>query len=216
MILAMETIAEGIYHLDELVGGPTLLVAPDRVTLVDTGLPGSEEAILAAITSLGRRPEDLKVVLITHPDPDHVGALGALVEATGAKVYAGENEADVVEGKAPNRAGDTYAGVPVERRLPDGETLPLHGGIRVVATFGHTLGHVSYYLPREGLLIAGDCVNNVEGLAGSMPQYTADAEQAREAVRRIAELRPGTICFGHGPSIVGNAAAQLEELAARI
>jgi hypothetical protein len=35
-------------------------------------------------------------------------------------------------------------------------------------------------------------------------------------VRRIAELRPGTICFGHGPSIVGNAAEQLEALAASI
>ena len=212
----MESIAEGIHHLDDVVGGPTLLVAADRVTLVDTGLPGSEEAIFAILESLGRRPDEVRVVLITHSDPDHVGALPTIVDRIGAKVYAGEREADIVEGKAPNRSGDTYAGVPVERRLADGETISLHGGIQVVATFGHTLGHVAYYLPREGVLLAGDCVNNVQGLAGSMPQYTADAEQARRAVRRIAELRPGTICFGHGPSIVGNAAAQLEALAETI
>ena len=212
----METVAEGIVHLDDVVGGPTLLLAADRVTLVDTGLPGSERAILAQLAALGRRPGEVKVVLITHSDPDHVGALAAIVEATGAGVYAGEREADVIEGKAPNRGGDTYQGVPVERRLADGETISLHGGIQVVATFGHTLGHVAYYLPREGVLLAGDCVNNVEGLAGSMPQYTADAGLARKAVKRLAELRPGTICFGHGPSIVGNAAAQLEALAAAI
>jgi glyoxylase-like metal-dependent hydrolase (beta-lactamase superfamily II) len=212
----METIAEGIYHLDEVVGGPTLLVAPDRITLVDTGLPGSDETIFETLDSLGRQPDEIKVVLITHSDPDHVGGLAAIVDATGAKVYAGEREADIVEGKALNRAGDASAGTPVERRLADGETLALHGGIQVVATFGHTLGHVAYYLPREGVLLAGDCLNNVEGLAGSMPQYTADAEQARQAVRRVAELRPGTICFGHGPSIVGNAADRLEALAAEI
>jgi glyoxylase-like metal-dependent hydrolase (beta-lactamase superfamily II) len=210
----METIAEGIYHLDDVVGGPTLLVAADRITLIDTGLPGSEGAIFGALESLSRSPADIKLVLITHADGDHIGALHAIVEASGAKVYAPDEEADIVEGNAPTRRGDTVPGVRVERRLRDGESLSLHGGIHVVATHGHSPGHVSYYLPREGLLVAGDCVVNVQGLAGSIPEYTSDPEQARQAVRRIAELRPGTICFGHGPSIVGNAADQLEALAA--
>jgi len=39
---------------------------------------------------------------------------------------------------------------------------------------------------------------------------------ARFLGRRLAELRPGTICFGHGPSIVGNAADRLDALAAEI
>jgi glyoxylase-like metal-dependent hydrolase (beta-lactamase superfamily II) len=212
----METIAEGIYHLDEIVGGPTLLAAADRITLVDTGLPGSEETIFATVEGLGRSRNDIKVVLLTHADGDHVGALPAIVEATGAKVYVPEGEAEIVEGTKPTRAGDTVPAVPVERRLRDGETLSLHGGIQVVGTPGHTLGHVAYYLPREGVLLAGDCLNNVEGLAGSMPQYTTDAEQARASVRRVAELRPGTICFGHGPSIVGKAADRLDALAAEI
>jgi glyoxylase-like metal-dependent hydrolase (beta-lactamase superfamily II) len=212
----VETVAEGIYHLDELVGGPTLLVGSDRVTLIDTGLPGSEDEIFDALESLGRQPEDVKLVLVTHTDSDHVGALRAVVEASGAKVFAPEGEAEIVEGNAPTRNGNVLPGVPVDRRLRGGETLALHGGIRVVATHGHSPGHISYYLPREGLLVAGDCVVNVDGLAGSIPQYTWDAEQARLAVKRIAELRPGTICFGHGPSIVGNAADGLDALAASL
>src|SRR5437762_8085898 len=137
----METIAEGIYHLDDVVGGPTLLVADDRITLVDTGLPGSEETIFATVEGLGRRRDEITIVLITHADRDHVGALPAIVEATGAKVFAPEGEADIVEGKAPSRTGDVLPGVPVERRLRDAETLSAHGGIQVVATPGHTLGH---------------------------------------------------------------------------
>jgi glyoxylase-like metal-dependent hydrolase (beta-lactamase superfamily II) len=212
----MEAIPGGIYHLDELVGGPTLLVDADSLTLVDAGLPDVEESIFAAIESLGRTRDELRRVLITHADPDHVGSLPAIVAATGAAVYAGEGEAPVVEGKQPSRSGQTFPSVPVERRLAPGETMPLHGGIEVVATFGHTLGHVSYYLPAAGVLLAGDCLVNVDGLAGSMPQYTADAGQAREAVKALAALCPRTICFGHGPSIVGDAAEQLRALAATI
>ena len=209
----METIADGIYHLDELVGGPTLLLAPEYVTVVDTGLPDAADSIFAAIESLGRTRDELRNVLITHADPDHVGSLPAIVAATGAAVWAGEREGDVVEGARPSRSGQLFPAVPVDRRLADGDTVPLHGGIRVVATFGHTLGHVSYLLPADGVLLTGDCLNNVEGLAGSMPQYTADPEQAREAVRIVAALRPRTVCFGHGPSIVGDAAGRLEALA---
>jgi len=212
----METVAEGIYHLDEVVGGPTLLVAADRITLVDTGLPGSEETIFATVEGLGRGRDEIKVVLLTHADYDHVGALPAIVEGTGAKVYAPEGEADIVEGKTPSRMGEILPAVPVERRLGDGDNLSLHGGIQAVATPGHTLGHVAYYLPREGVLLAGDSLTNLGRLAGSNPQYTTDPEQARDAVRRLAELRPGTICFGHGPSIVGNAADRLDALAAEI
>ena len=146
--------------------------------------------------------------------PDHVGGLAALVEATGARVYASEHEANVIEGSAPSRRGETRAWGAVDERVQPGETLPFHGGIEVLDTAGHTLGHVAYFLRRDGVLIAGDCVNNREGLAGSPPELTADAEQARAAVHAIAALEPQTICFGHGPSLVGNAGDALGELAA--
>ena len=72
---------------------------------------------------------------------------------------------------------------------------------------------MSLYLPGSRILIAGDCVNNRDGtLSGSAPEHTADAALAREAVRTVAAIRPDTIVFGHGPSIVGGAAARLDEL----
>jgi glyoxylase-like metal-dependent hydrolase (beta-lactamase superfamily II) len=207
----MEQISDNVHHLPEIVGGPTILLA-EEVTLVDTGVPDSEDAILAAIESLGRDRSELTNIVITHADGDHVGSLAALVEATGATVWAPVLEADVIEGKKARRAGTVQESGRVDRRFEPGETLPLHGGIETHATHGHTAGHVALFLPAEKILIAGDCLNNREGLSGSAPEHTLDPVQARRAVTVVAALRPETIVFGHGPSIVGGAAEQLDEL----
>jgi glyoxylase-like metal-dependent hydrolase (beta-lactamase superfamily II) len=207
----VEKIGDRVYHLPDIIGGPTILLG-ETVVLVDTGVPGSDDAILAAVEEIGRNATDVTDIVITHADGDHVGSLSALVARTGATVWAGEHEADVIEGKAPARGGDTTQTAAVDRRFLPGETLPLQGGIETVDTHGHTVGHISLFLPGERILIAGDAINNVEGLAGSREQFTANAEDARAAVSTLAALGPNSIIFGHGPSIVGSAADQLEEL----
>jgi glyoxylase-like metal-dependent hydrolase (beta-lactamase superfamily II) len=207
----VENVSASVHHLPDIVGGPTILLG-ETVTIVDTGVPGSEDAILAAVEELGRSRDDVSDIVITHADGDHVGSLAALAEATGATVWAAADEADVIEGRSASRAGSVNESGSVDRRFAPGETLPLQGGIESIATHGHTAGHVSLFLPDERILIAGDALNNREGLTGSSPQHTADAGQAREAVSTLAGLRPETIVFGHGPSIVGGAAEQLDEL----
>jgi glyoxylase-like metal-dependent hydrolase (beta-lactamase superfamily II) len=207
----VEKVNESVHHLPEIVGGPTILLG-ESVTIVDTGVPGSEDAILAAVEELGRSPDDVADIVITHADGDHVGSLAALVARTGATVWAGTTEADVIEGRTPGRAGKLNQSGSVDRRFAPGETLPIHGGIESVASHGHTTGHLSLFLPEESVLIAGDALNNREGLSGSSPEHTADSAEARDAVRTLAALRPESIVFGHGPSIVGGAAEQLQEL----
>jgi glyoxylase-like metal-dependent hydrolase (beta-lactamase superfamily II) len=206
----VEQVSESVHHLPEIVGGPTILTGA-TVTIVDTGVPGSEGAILAAVEELGRSRTEVADIVITHADGDHVGSLAALVEETQATVWAGAHEANVIEGQAPARNGDVKQSGSVDRRFEPGETLPLHGGIETVATYGHTAGHVALFLPAGRILIAGDALNNRGGLGGSPPQNTADPAQARESVAALAALRPESIVFGHGPSIVGGAARHLEE-----
>src|SRR6185436_21067461 len=93
----VEHVSDTIVHLPEIGGGPTILLG-ETVTIVDTGVPGSDDAILAAVAEAGRSPEDVRDIVITHADGDHVGSLAALAERTGATVWAGEHEADVIEG----------------------------------------------------------------------------------------------------------------------
>lgn len=206
-----ERISDTVVHLPEIIGGPTILLG-ETVTIVDTGVPGSAEAILAAIAAAGCSTADVTDVVITHADGDHVGSLAVLVEQTGATVWAGEHEADVIEGKAPGRGGDINRTGSVDRRFTPGETLALHGGIDSLDTHGHTAGHVSLFLPGERILIAGDALNNREGLQGSAPEHTADAAQAEQAVHTLVAVRPDTVVFGHGPSIVGGAAERLAKI----
>ena len=140
----VEKIGDCVYHLPDVVGGPSILLG-QTVVLVDTGVPDSDEAILAAVEEIGRSAADVTDIVITHADGDHVGSLSALVARTGATVWAGDHEADVIEGKAPARRGDTNRTATVDRRFVPGETLPLQGGIETVDTHGHTAGHVSLF-----------------------------------------------------------------------
>lgn len=211
----MEKVAESIHHLPEIVGGPTILLG-ETVTIVDTGVPGSEDTIIAAVEALGRSAEAISDIVITHADGDHIGSLAALVGRTGATVWAGTHEADVIEGRAAGRGGDVKRRGSVDRRFVPGELLPLHGGIESIDTHGHTAGHVSLFLSKERVLIAGDALSNRDGLAGSAPEHTADGSAARAAVTTLATLRPESVVFGHGPSITGAAADELEELNRRL
>jgi glyoxylase-like metal-dependent hydrolase (beta-lactamase superfamily II) len=208
-------ITDSIYQVDEVMGGPTVIVSGDEVTLVDTGLPGNDEKILAFIESLGHKRGALKHILLTHSDGDHIGSLPALAAASGARVYAQRAEADVIEGKRKSRGGQVVSTpVTVDQIVKEGDVLPIHGGIRVVESFGHTTGHVSYHVLAEDVLIAGDCLRNVDGLTGSAPQYTANMDQAKQTVGKLAGLGADSLCFGHGPAIVGGAREQLRSLAA--
>lgn len=202
------------YQVDDITGSPSLIVGEQYLTLIDAGVPGCETKIFAAIESLGRQPSDLKHILITHSDGDHIGALPAIVAATGARVYAQRDEADVTEGKHKTRGGQMVAKpARVDQIVKEGDVLPLHGGIRVMEAFGHTLGHVCYYLLSEKLLFTGDCMTNTNGLTGSLPQYTANPDLARATVKKIVALAPDSLAFGHGPAIIGGAAAKLKTLA---
>ena len=69
----MEKIGDGVYHLPDIIGGPTILLG-ETVVLVDTGVPGSDDAILAAVEEIGRNATDVTDIVITHADGDHVGS----------------------------------------------------------------------------------------------------------------------------------------------
>ena len=131
----MEKIGDGVYHLPDIIGGPTILLG-ETVVLVDTGVPGSDDAILAAVEEIGRNATDVTDIVITRRRRPRRLAL-ALVARTGATVWAGEHEADVIEGKAP-AVEATRLNRGSRPSLPARETLPLQGGIETADTHGHT------------------------------------------------------------------------------
>lgn len=199
-----------------------LLVEPDGLTLIDAGLAGTEKKILAYLAQLGRAPRDLKHILITHSDGDHIGALAALQRATGARVYASESEARAIRaGQVSRELKPTgwqkialailaplirrvFATPPasVDEIVTDNQTLPLCGGIHVLDTRGHTPGHLAYWVPSLGVLFVGDSlVSEGTRLRGSRGMNNWDQPLADAAVQRQAALAPKIVCAGHGAVI---------------
>jgi len=213
-------IIPNVHLIPNTVANPYLLIDPDGLTLIDAGLPGSHRKILRYMSSLGYAPRDLKRILITHADFDHVGGLAALKAATGARVYASPVEAQAMaEGHASHPLKprsvitkllfDLMAGlfkpapIHADELLSDGQVLPVLGGLQVVETPGHTPGHISLFAPSAGILFCGDSIVSEEnGLRGSSGANNWDQVKSDESVRKQAALGARILCSGHGPVVM--------------
>jgi len=227
-------IAEGVYVLPIPRGSQgangflnlTLIVDEQNGgTLVDTGLPGQEEAIGAALLEAGIGVRDLRRIIFTHQDLDHVGSGAALVRQSGARVLAHPADAPHIDGglrllkpssemleRRPQMREvlERLEPVGVDEHLEDGARLELAGGIRVIFTPGHTPGHLSLYLERPKVLVAGDALTAEGGqLNGPNAPLTLDVDEALQSVRRLAELDVETIVCYHGGVVGEGANAQL-------
>jgi glyoxylase-like metal-dependent hydrolase (beta-lactamase superfamily II) len=195
--------ASNVYVVDDAASG---------LIVVDAGIPGYDGRILGLVRDLGYAPQDVKQILITHADIDHVGGLKSLVDATRAAVYASPESAKYIRTrrnpphmKMPMAVVATVVSwlsrraVPVGYRVSDGDLLNLAGGMRVIATPGHTPDHTCYFWERERVLFAGDLLNHVRDLALTPGRITWKMTAARQSARRVLAFDPAIICIGHGP-----------------
>ncbi|KAB8144069.1 MBL fold metallo-hydrolase [Chloroflexia bacterium SDU3-3] len=194
--------------------------------LVDAGVRSSGAAILRAIAG---RP--LTAHVLTHAHADHQGASAQICAARGVPLWCGAADSGraqsghVIE-EYPNPAGAIARfqqrfwagpGHPVACTLRDGDMVE---DFRVIETPGHASGHIALWRERDGVLIAGDVLVNMDmlttapGLHEPPAVFTHNIAQNRGSIRAVAALRPRVVGFGHGPAL--HDAAQLHELAARL
>ncbi len=226
-------IVPGVHAIERLgVGRAYLYQEADRLTLIDTGLAGSADRIFAAIEGAGRRPEDLRQIVITHYHHDHIGSLADVVERSGAQVLVHALDASVVRGErsppGPSAGGlwrllyPLYAlasrparPASVDWELADGDDLD--GGARVVHIPGHTIGSIALYLPKRRVLFAGDAAaTNFFGLRPPSGIFAEDQAQARESFRKLAALDFDVACFGHGAPLDREASLAFRRRAERL
>jgi glyoxylase-like metal-dependent hydrolase (beta-lactamase superfamily II) len=214
-------IMDNVYMVPGVVSNTYILRDSDGLTIIDAGLPRSEQKILAYVSNLGMSPSDVKRIILTHSDLDHVGGLAALQKATGARTYASKIEADAIAAGTASRTirptGFSVRRVifrllrpfmkptpyKVDEIVAEGRTLPVLGGSRVIETPGHTPGHISLFAPSAGILFCGDSMVTDEiGIHGSRPGLTWDDAKARESERKQAALGARIVCSGHGPVVM--------------
>jgi glyoxylase-like metal-dependent hydrolase (beta-lactamase superfamily II) len=139
-------------------------------TLIDTGLPGTAQAILEAARQLGT---PIRRILLTHAHTDHVGSLDALRDKLPhAEIYIGSAEALLLVGdfstyglnSAQKPFGFMKTRSSPSKVLADGEMV---GSLKTICSPGHTPGHVVYLDTRDGTLIAGDSFTTHMGLVAA-------------------------------------------------
>jgi len=203
-------LASGVAHAQSLAPAQALrvnigfvnayvLIRGKEAAVVDTGTAGNGSKIADVVRTAGLSWDAVHHVILTHYHPDHIGSVGEVLGAA-AKATAYAGAADIPQIKSPR---------PIKTVGDNDEVF----GLRVIATPGHTPGHVCVFDPAGSLLILGDAMNNIDKLAGPNLQYTADMVQAHQSVKKLAKLKFERAVFGHGEPIDKNASQEIAKLA---
>jgi hydroxyacylglutathione hydrolase len=199
----------------------------DRWLLVDTSTRHAHRRIMRQL------PGELEAVFITHAHRDHAGSMHTVAKQAGAPVWASAEDADALEGKVPEPMPEKYRGHrinrafagwwrdrhPVERRLTEGDVV---AGFEVIGFPGHTPGMIGLWRESDRTVICADTMRSVNLYTG-MPQlgempalFTCDPAESRRSIRKLAALEARVVCFGHGRPLTEDAAAKINEFAARL
>lgn len=207
-------------------------------------LPGVMDALETALSAVGRRLEDCHRIIITHFHMDHCGLAGLIAQRSGAAISICESEYQTILSFSEHNGrirrmedfcirngfnstdvdeiASTFlsfqkATSPFNANdfLTDGEILSIGGReIEVVSTPGHTRGHLSFLLPAEHFLIAGDHI-----LPTITPNLSPDLD-ARDfrplesfvaSLKKVGQLKIERVWPSHGPSFK-NVAERITEM----
>jgi glyoxylase-like metal-dependent hydrolase (beta-lactamase superfamily II) len=233
-------IIPGVHQIEGVTGSNVVLIVDSEMTLVDTGIAGNGEAIVSYIESIGKKPSDLKRILLTHFHYDHSGSAQELHEATGARIVTHRAETEVsMTGKMLLRKGNEgqdpptwykwvrgfgrkrilrteYPDTEVHDVVEQGDTLPALGGIKIVHAPGHTPGSICPFLESPSVLFLGDSVlNNIDRLSRPLTWDAKNRSQLDVSLRSLRDLEAETACFGHGPALKTDVMTRIQKLTAR-
>jgi glyoxylase-like metal-dependent hydrolase (beta-lactamase superfamily II) len=183
----------------------------DGFTLIDTGIAGSEKAILAAVQPLGTA---IVRIVLTHAHGDHAGSLDALHAALpDAEVVLAERSIPLLAGDLSLRPGEPQDKVrgswikcttKVNRTVVAGDRI---GSLEVIAAPGHSPDSTAFIDRRDNTLIAGDAFQTRGGVAVAgvvrplfpfVAMGTWHKPTALESARALYALKPSRLAIGHG------------------
>ena len=200
-------VIDNVYALDATKGNYAYLIVDKEIVLVDTGRPGQGKGILKELKTLNIKPQDIKHILLTHHDVDHIGNLALLEAETGAKIWASKEDIPYICGEK-NREGIKRL-VSVVMRVKKPENISSYpedqkiGDIKVIPTPGHTPGHVC--LLYNDVLFAGDLIRTSNGQVGPMSSFMNwNTDLSRESAKKVANLPFNWICPAHGEPVKRN------------
>ena len=194
--------------------------------LIDAGIKSSFNTIVKSI-----KGKAVSTHVLTHAHADHQGSSRAICEKLNIPLWCSESEKPQAEtGNATKEyprpdhiivklqrnywAGDACK---VAKTIKENDMI---GEFRVFETPGHSSGHLSFFREKDGVLIVGDTLVNMNlittfvGLHEPPSLFTLDREQNIKSIKKLASLNPKILCFGHGPALINT--GQLQQFAKKL
>lgn len=204
---------------------PVVLFGQNDLVLVDCGYPGSLDLLEREFRAHKLELSAVTKLVLTHQDDDHMGAAAELKERYPAmQIMASAVEAPYIAGTLKNlrlRQGEALqsqlpdeekafgeqfcdrfrrlAPVLPDRLLSTGDRFDWGGGCEILATPGHTPGHISIRALDNSFLIAGDAaVIEDRQLVIANPQFCLDMDAARDSLEKILQYHCAQYICYHG------------------
>ena len=230
-------LAPGLHRVGNDIVAAYLVEAEDGLTLIDAGIPGQYHDLLEELREMGRAVADIRGVVLTHGDTDHIGYAERLRREHGIPVYVHEADAARARGEVSTkpawghmRVGPTAQFLWFAARkggmrttyltevtpVHDGDVLDLPGRPRIVSLPGHSPGSIGVVVPSVDAVFVGDALTTRHVLTGARgPQpapFTDDPAAAHDSHAKLATIDARWVLPGHGTPWDGGT----RELAAKL
>lgn len=216
-------LAPHLHRIGNDIVAAYLVVTPEGITVIDAGLPGHWGDLERELAAIGRPMGDIRGLVLTHGDSDHIGFAERLRREHGVPVYVHAADAERAKGgdkpktsMGPMRLGPTlgFFGYALRKRgmratyltevvaVADGEVLDLPGSPRVIGMPGHSPGSIAVHVPVAEAVFVGDALTTrhvLTGRAGLQPApFTDEPAVALDSLDRLAGLDAVWVLPGHG------------------
>lgn len=217
-------LAPSLHQLGSTLVNSYLVEEGGLVTIVDAGLPGYWDDLPKELAAMGRTLDDVRAVVLTHGDTDHIGFAERLRSERGVPVYVHELDAGRARGEiskpmsgwGPIKLGPLAGFLVYTARkgglrikpltevvtFQGGATLDVPGSPRVIHLPGHTPGSVAIHVPSVDAVFLGDAFTTrsvLTGEEGPRPApFTLDPTQAAASLARLDALQATWLLPGHG------------------
>lgn len=154
-----------------------IMILGERVTLVDTGVKGSEEKIAKYLLQNGRNISEIGTVILSHSHPDHIGAAAEIKSITGCRILAHKKELPWIEDiqlqnnerPVPGFFNLVSHPVKVDDLIENGQELKASSDVTLGITDspGHSKGSVNILFREDQILFTADSIP----LKNDIPNY---------------------------------------------
>lgn len=174
-----------------------ILIFGEKITLIDTGVKGSEQAIFDYIEKQNRHYSEIETVIISHAHPDHIGSAATIKKMTNCKVLAHELEKDWIENidlqnkqrPVPGFYNLVEKSVNIDGFISDNQTMCIEDGLTVtfIKASGHSKGSLNMIFEEDKILFTADSIP----LKNDIPNYDNYLElmDSLEAIKKYTGLK---------------------------